>query len=60
MDVAVVGIDLGKNLCSVAGMDGSGQVLLQRRMRREAVVAFIRQWPGLRNCVRNGGNSMDA
>ena len=46
MDVAVVGIDLGKNLCSVAGMDRRGKVLIRRRMRRELVVAFVRQWPG--------------
>ena len=46
MDIAVVGIDLGKNLCSVAGMDASGRVLIRRRMRREAVVAFVGQWPG--------------
>ena len=46
MDIAVVGIDLGKNLCSVAGMDASGRALIRRRMRREAVVAFVGQWPG--------------
>jgi transposase len=31
MDVAVLGIDLGKNSCSVVGLDGSGKVVLRRR-----------------------------
>jgi hypothetical protein len=26
MQIAVIGIDLGKNICSLAGLDGSGQV----------------------------------
>jgi len=28
MDIAVLGIDLGKNSCSVAGLDASGKVIL--------------------------------
>jgi hypothetical protein len=28
MDIAVLGIDLGKNSCRVAGLDGSGKVIL--------------------------------
>ena len=30
MDVSVTGIDLGKNLCSVAGMDEAGSVVFAR------------------------------
>src|SRR5436190_6052732 len=44
MAIAVLGIDLGKNSCSVAGLDGEGRVVLRRRMRRETVVGFARQW----------------
>lgn len=44
MDIVVLGIDLGKNSCSVAGLDEAGRVVLRRRMRREAVVSFARQW----------------
>ena len=40
MQVSVLGIDLGKNSCSVVGLDGIGQVVVQRRMRRETVIAF--------------------
>jgi len=30
MDIAVLGIDLGKNVCSVVGLDGNGRVLVRR------------------------------
>jgi hypothetical protein len=35
MRITVVGIDLGKNVCSLVGLDGSGQVVFRRRVRRE-------------------------
>ena len=35
MDISVLGIDLGKNVCSVVGLDASGAVVMRRRMRRE-------------------------
>ncbi|CAN7603395.1 IS110 family transposase [Pararhizobium sp. LjRoot255] len=38
MQIAVLGIDLGKNSCSVVGLDGRGQVVLRRRLRREGVI----------------------
>jgi transposase len=40
MDIAVLGIDLGKNSCSVVGLDGSGKVILRRRMQRKTIVAL--------------------
>src|SRR4051794_5270126 len=46
MDIAVLGIDLGKNVCSVVGLDDSGRVLVRRRLKRPAVVEFARQSPG--------------
>src|SRR5437764_2145120 len=46
MDIAVLGIDLGKNICSVVGLDDGGRVLVRRRLKRPAVVAFARQSPG--------------
>jgi transposase len=45
MDIVVLGIDLGKNVCSVVGLGAAGQVLLRRRMKRESVVAFTQRWP---------------
>jgi transposase len=38
MDIAVLGIDLGKNSCSVVGLDGSGKVILRRRMQRKTIM----------------------
>src|SRR5690349_5181170 len=40
MDIAVLGIDLGKNSCSVVGLDGSGKVILRRRMQRKTIAAL--------------------
>src|ERR671926_1322655 len=46
--IVVLGIDLGKNSCSLAGLDASGAVVLRRRMRRETIVTFA---AGLSPCV---------
>lgn len=43
--IAVLGIDLGKNSCSLAGLDGSGAIILRRRMSREGVLKFIASLP---------------
>lgn len=48
MGIVVVGIDLGKNVCSVVGLDGSSRVVLRRRMRREAIERFVE---GLPRCI---------
>src|SRR6478752_6200989 len=40
MHIAVLGIDLGKNTCSVAGLDDTGRVVVRRRLRRENIVKF--------------------
>ena len=41
MDIVIVGIDLGKNSCSLAGLDASGRVILRRRMRRSALESLV-------------------
>ena len=46
MDIAVLGIDLGKNVCSVVGLDDGGRVLMRRRLKRPAVIEFASQCPG--------------
>jgi transposase len=48
MSIAVLGIDLGKNSCSVVGLDESGAVVKRRRMRRDSIVAFTSALP---SCV---------
>ncbi len=40
MQMTVVGVDLGKNSCSLVGLDATGKVSIRRRMRRETVIAF--------------------
>jgi hypothetical protein len=42
MDIVIVGIDLGKNSCSLAGMDASSRVVLKRRMRRSTLERFTK------------------
>jgi hypothetical protein len=39
MLVKVLGIDLGTNTCSLAGLDAPGGAALRRRVRRDAVLA---------------------
>src|ERR1700758_238322 len=43
--IAVLGIDLGKNSCSLAGLDASGAVIKRRRMRPQNVAAFTAKLP---------------
>ena len=40
MAVAVLGIDLGKNSCSIAGLDETGRVVLRRRLTRDGVIGL--------------------
>ena len=48
MEVAVLGIDLGKTNCSVVGLDRSGHVVLRRRMHRDSVAKLA---AGLPACI---------
>jgi transposase len=43
MTIVILGIDLGKNLCSVVGLDGSGRVAMRRRMRRDNLARFTQE-----------------
>ena len=45
MQVAVLGIDLGKNACSVVGLDPVGAVVLRRRLSRPGVLAPTAKLP---------------
>ena len=46
MQIAVLGIDLGKNSCSVVGLDASGRVVLRRRLQRKGVIKLAADLPG--------------
>ena len=43
--IAVLGIDLGKNVCSVVGLDTSGAVVLRRRVRRDTLIDLTAKLP---------------
>jgi len=45
MSIMILGIDLGKNSCSIVGFDADGLVVVRRRMRRDGVVAFAAKLP---------------
>ena len=40
MTIVMIGIDLGKNSCSVAALDEQGAVVLRRRMRPASIASF--------------------
>ena len=43
--ISVLGIDLGKNVCSVVGLDASGAVVLRRRAERETLLMLAAKLP---------------
>ena len=45
MDIAVLGVDLGKNVCSVVGLDAAGVVVMRRKMRRETLIRLAEKLP---------------
>ena len=53
MQIAVLGIDLGKNSCSIVGLINGGAVVLRRRMRREGVERGITVAQGRRELERH-------
>jgi transposase len=44
-NIAVLGIDLGKNVCTVVELDASGAVVMRRRMRRETLIGLAEKLP---------------
>ena len=47
MDMVTLGIDLGKTVCSVTGLDGAGRKVLGCRVRRDGLLAFTANLPRL-------------
>lgn len=45
MEAKVIGIDLGKNLCSLAALDDVGRVVFRRRIRPGSLVGFVQKLP---------------
>ena len=45
MKIAVLGVDLGKNVCSIAGLDDVGVVIVRLRARRDTLIDFVGKLP---------------
>jgi transposase len=44
-DVMTVGIDLAKNIFAVHGVDGTGRVVLRRKVTRAKLLEFVARLP---------------
>ncbi len=42
MQIAILGIDLGKNSCSLVALDGLGKIVKRRRMRPASIVGQLK------------------
>ena len=55
MNVTTIGIDLAKSVFQLHGIDGAGEVIFRKKLRRSAVVDFLRDLPpcliGLEACA---------
>ena len=45
MAIVILGVDLGKNSCSVVGVDGTGAVIARRSMRRQTWIGYVAKLP---------------
>jgi len=43
--ISVLGVDIGKNVCSLVGLDAGGTVVLRRRVKRETLIALAAKLP---------------
>jgi transposase len=41
MSIVILGVDLGKNSCSVVGVDAAGAVITRRSMRRQTLIDYV-------------------
>lgn len=45
MSVVIFGIDLDKNSCGLVSIDGSGQIILRRRLKRQSLQGLVGDLP---------------
>jgi len=45
MSIVILGVDLGKNACSVVGVDAAGAVVVRRSMRRQTLIDYVAKLP---------------
>jgi transposase len=44
-EVSTIGLDLAKNVFQVHGVDGSGETVIRRQLRRGQVLPFFKKLP---------------
>ena len=45
MSIKTIGIDLAKNVFELCGLDGDGEILLRRRVRRDTLLKAVGEIP---------------
>jgi len=45
MSIHILGVDLGKNICSLAGLDGTGAVVFRKRIQRHRLLVVLSELP---------------
>ena len=45
MSIVILGVDLGKNSCSVVGVNAAGAVVVRRTMRRQTLIDYVTKLP---------------
>lgn len=45
MSILILGVDLGKNSCSVVGVNAAGAVVVRRTMRRQTLIDYVMKLP---------------
>ena len=45
MSIVILGVDLGKNACSVVGVDAASAVIVRRSMRRQTLIHYVAKLP---------------
>lgn len=45
MSIVILGVDLGKNACSIVGVDATGSVIVRRSMRRQTLIDYVTKLP---------------
>ena len=60
MRIAVLGVDLGKNVCSLVGLDDAGVVVVRRRARRDTLINFVSKLPACIGDVAKQPNQVAA
>ncbi len=45
MSIAILGVELGKNSCSIVGVDATGAVVTRRSMRRQTLINYVLKLP---------------